>query len=181
MRGEPVRGGLPHPAILSLCGIEQADALCRGLVPHPPLAHLTGLRVTQVGPGTATLTVPTSPWLDSGEGLDISVVTEAALSTAVLTGAPAGADVRTAALSVTQFRPATLDADKLIAHARIIRKAPTFTYAEAALEDDLGREIARVMGPSSPNQAGHRPLPRCRSGRRSSNLPSPHLIPTCAH
>jgi class 3 adenylate cyclase len=115
-------------------------------VPRPPLAHLTGLTITQVGPGTATLTAPASPWLESGDELEIHVLAEAALSTAVLTGAPPGADVRTAAISFTQFRPATLDADKFIAHARTIRHAPTFTYAEVAVEDDLGREIARVTG-----------------------------------
>jgi class 3 adenylate cyclase len=146
MRGEPVRGALPEPGFFSLPGLERAQALRRGLVPRAPLAHLTGLTITQVRPGTATLTAPASPWLDSSDGLEIHVLAEAALSTAVLAGAPPGADVRTAAISVTQFRPATLDADKFIAHARTIRHAPTFTYAEAAVEDDLGREIARVTG-----------------------------------
>lgn len=118
----------------------------RGLVPRSPLAHLTGLSVTQVSPGTATLITPTSVWLDVSDGLTIQALAEAAVSTAVLTVTAGGVNVRTAALSFTQFRPATLDADKLIAHARIIRDAPTFTYAEAVIEDDLGREIARVTG-----------------------------------
>lgn len=146
MRGEPVRGRLPEPGFYSRPGIDQATAIGRGLVPRAPLAHLTGLNVTQVAPGTATLTAPTSQWLDVGDGLAIQVLSEAAVSTAVLTIAPGGTSVRTAALSFTQFRPATLDADKLIAHARTIRDAPTFTYAESVIEDDLGREIARVIG-----------------------------------
>jgi class 3 adenylate cyclase len=146
VRGEPVRGGLPDPGFYSLPGLDQVNALRRGLIPRPPLSHLTGLTVTEAGPGTATLTLPASPWFDSGEGMMIQVLAEAALSTAVLAGAPPAMDVRTAALSLTQFRSATLDADKLIAHGRTIRKAPTFTYAEAAIQDDLGREIARVTG-----------------------------------
>src|SRR5713101_10065686 len=120
MRGEPVRGGLPDPGFYSLPGFEQAQAIQRGLVPRAPLAHLTGLTITQVAPGTATLTVPASPWLDSSDGLDVQVLAEAALSAAVLTGAPPGTNVGTAAISLTQFRPATLDAAKFIAHARTI-------------------------------------------------------------
>lgn len=89
------------------------------------------------------MTAPTSPWLDTTDGMSIAPLAEAALATAVLTGVPPGAEVRTAAASFTQFRPATQDASKLIAHARTIRDAPTFTYAETAVEDDLGREIAR--------------------------------------
>ena len=146
MRGEPARGALPEPGFYSLPGLEQAQAFRRGLVPRPPLAHLTGLTVTQIGPGSATLTCPASPWLDTGDGLEIQPLAEAALATAVLTGAPRGAEVCTAVASFTQLRPATLDADKLIAHARTIVKTPTFTYAEAGVEDDLGREIARVIG-----------------------------------
>jgi class 3 adenylate cyclase len=82
---------------------------------------------------------------------------------AVLAGAPAGSDVRTTAMSITPFRPATLDAAKLIAHARVIRSAPTFTYAEAAVEDDLGREVARATAavairPRDPPPPAARPL-----------------------
>ncbi|HEY3241498.1 MAG TPA: hypothetical protein VGL92_18195, partial [Acidimicrobiia bacterium] len=95
-----------------------------------------------MGLGTAALTIPASPWLDHGsELLDIHVLAEAALSTAVLTGAPPAMDVRTAVLSLTHFRPATLDANTLIAHARTVRSAANFIFAEGAVEDDLGREI----------------------------------------
>ena len=146
VQGGPVRGGFPDPGFYSLPGLDQVNALRRGLVPRPPLSHLTGLAVTEAGPGTATLTLPASPWLDSGEGLMIQVLAEAALSIAVLSGAAPAMDVRTTALSLTQFRSATLDADKLIAHGRTIRNAPTFSYAEAAIQDDLGREIANVTG-----------------------------------
>lgn len=146
MRGEPVRGALPDPGFFSLTGFEQVEAIRRGLVPRSPLAHLVGLVVTQAGPGRATLTVPASPWLEWGDGLDAGLLAEAAICMAVLSGAPAGMEVRTAVLSAAPFRSATLDAAKLIAHARTIRGARRFTYAEAAVEDDLGREITRVTG-----------------------------------
>ena len=146
MHGEPLRGGLPEPGFYGLGGLEQIQALRRGLIPRSPLAHLTGLDVTQVGPGTATLTLPTSPWLEWGDGVDVALLAEAAMSAAVVSGMPAGVGARTGSMSLTQFRPATLDAGKLIAHARTVQRVVTYTFAEVAIEDDLGREVASATG-----------------------------------
>jgi class 3 adenylate cyclase len=104
-----------------------------------------GLTVTQVSPGAATMMLRSSPWLDLGAAMDCLILGEVALSTAVLTGAPAGSDVRTASLSVTMFRPASLDAN-LIAHARTLTSAPRYTFAEVSIEDDRGRAVARATG-----------------------------------
>lgn len=92
-------GGFPEPGFYSLPGIAQARAYLRGLVPRPPLSHLLGLRVTQVGVGTATCTMPVSPWLQFPTGaLDMTVLVETALSMATLTTVPGGdADARTIA------------------------------------------------------------------------------------
>ena len=105
VRGEPVRGVIPESWFSSLPGIERAHALRQGLIARPPLARLMGLSVTQVSPGAATMMLRSSPWLDLGAAMDTMILGEVALSTAVLTGAPAGTDVRTASLSVTLFRP----------------------------------------------------------------------------
>jgi class 3 adenylate cyclase len=129
-----------------LSGLEQVDAIRRGLVQRSPLSHLIGLTVTHAGPGTATVTAPASPWLDFGDGLDFGVLGNAALSMAALCGAPPGVEVRSAAISATPFRAATLEAGTLIARARTIRSAPAFTYAEVAIQDDLGRDLARGTG-----------------------------------
>jgi len=181
MRAEPVRGGLPDPGFYSLTGFEQADALRRGLVHRSPLAHLIGLAVTQASPGTATLTMPASPWLEWGDGLDVGILAEAALSTAVLSGAPGGTDVRTAVMSITPFRSATLDAAKLIAHGRTIRRSRAFTYAEAVVQDDLGRELARATGavavrPMDPPPPAAPPLPAPLEEPVYPS-PDPHLRP----
>jgi acyl-coenzyme A thioesterase PaaI-like protein len=145
MRGEPVRGVIPEAWFSSLPGIERAHGLRQGLIARPPLARLLGLSVTQVSPGAATMMLRSSPWLDVGAAMDTLILGEVALSTAVLTGAPAGTDVRTASLSVTQFRPPTFDA-YLIAHARTLTSAPRFTFAEVTIEDDRGRAVARATG-----------------------------------
>lgn len=181
MRGEPVRGALPAPGFYALPGLQQVDAVRRGLVPRSPLAHLIGLVVTQAGPGTATLTIPASPWLNFGEGLDSGVLGEAALSTAALCGAPPGVEVRTTAFSLTPFRAATPQADKLIARARTIRGAPAFTYAEVMVQDDLGRDLVRgtgtvTMHPRNPPPPAAPPL-GAPFGEPAYRTPDPHLRP----
>ena len=181
MHGEPLRGGLPEPGFYGLSGLEQIQALRRGLVPRPPLARLTGLVVTQVGPGTATLTLPAAPWLEWGDGVDVNLLAETAMSAAVVSGLPAGVEARTVAMSVTQFRPATLDAGKLIAHARMVQSAVTFTFAEVGIEDDLGREVAVATGavlvaPCDPPP----PPPPVLTGpfdEPAYGTPDPHLRP----
>ena len=65
---EPVRGRLPDPSFWSLPGIDQARARLRGIVPRSPLSHLIGLRLTQVGAGSATVTMPATPWLQNYDG-----------------------------------------------------------------------------------------------------------------
>ncbi len=86
MLDEPVRGSLPPPGFYSLSGIDRYRAFLRGLVPTTPLARLIGYRPTQIGSGSATLTMPASPWLEFGNGtVDFKILLEEALGLAVLT------------------------------------------------------------------------------------------------
>jgi class 3 adenylate cyclase len=67
----------------SLPGIERVRAQLRGLVPRPPLCRLLGYRLTQVGSGTATLTMPVSPCFQDYTGnIDVRVPAEEALALA---------------------------------------------------------------------------------------------------
>jgi len=147
MIDEPARGGFPEPGFYALPGIDQARAYLRRLVPRPPLSHLLGIRVTQVGAGTATCTMPASPWLQAAQGvIDPTALVEVAMSMAVLTTVPPGADVRTAGLSYTPFRPGTLESEVLIARARVVSSGATFTHSEVLIDDALGREVLRASG-----------------------------------
>lgn len=143
MQGEPVRGGFPEPGFDALPGIERAQAILRGFVPRSPLSHLIGYRVSQVGSGTATLTMPASPWLDYLDGtLDVKMLGEEALALAVLTGTPAGHNVRTVVLTFKHLRPATMDSGSFIARARTLNQGPRFAVAEVLVEDVIGRAVA---------------------------------------
>jgi acyl-coenzyme A thioesterase PaaI-like protein len=149
MIDEPARGGFPEPGFYALPGIEQARAYLRRLVPRPPLSHLLGIRVTQVGAGTATCTMPASPWLQTSTSVvDATALIEVAMSTAVLTTVPPATSVRTAGLTFTHFRPITTESETLIARARAVSSGTTFTFSEVLVDDALGREVLRAAGVS---------------------------------
>ena len=183
MRGEAVRGGFPEPGFYSLPGIEQARAYLRGLVPRPPLSHLLGLRVTQVGVGNATCTMPASPWLQFPTGvLDTTVLVETALSMAMLTTVPGGADARTVALSMSYFRPPTVESEGLVARARTTSTGTTFMSGEVLVEDALGREVLRASGMSRVRPLEPRPpppadLPARRVEEPRYSTPDPYRRP----
>jgi uncharacterized protein (TIGR00369 family) len=133
--------------MFTLPGIDQARAQLRGLVPRSPLSHLVGYRVTQVGSGSATLSMPASPWLQHADGtLEVRILAEAALATAALTAAPPATDVTTATLSVNYLRAPALDDDAYIARAQVVHSVRTFTLAEVTVEDAQGRAAVHATG-----------------------------------
>ena len=137
-----MRGVLPEPGFYALSGLDQLRAFSRRLVPRVPASHLVGYRLTQVSSGSATVTMPASIWLQTASHLEYTMLVEMALRAAILSTAPPATEVRTAALSLNRFRPATVESETLIARARTLSTGPTFTFAECLVEDSLGRAVA---------------------------------------
>jgi acyl-coenzyme A thioesterase PaaI-like protein len=126
MQGEAVRGSFPDPGFGSLPGLERVRAYLHLLVPRPPLGHLTGIWLSQMGPGSATLKMPASPWLlDIGDTIQPVLLMEGAMTLAALTGAPPGMEVSTTTLSVNYLRPANLACEAFVARARIVHGTPS--------------------------------------------------------
>lgn len=147
MVNEPVRGGFPDPSFAALPGIDRARAYLRGLVPRSPISHLTGYRLTQVGAGTATVTMPTSPWLQNPAGIiDWTPAMEGALHAAVLTGAPPGSEVQLASLSTTNFRASSVASEAIVTRARTMNSGSSFVYGDVLIEDSLGRLVGHATG-----------------------------------
>ncbi|HKN91817.1 MAG TPA: hypothetical protein VJ622_16255, partial [Acidimicrobiia bacterium] len=72
MLDEPIRGGFPDPSFHGLPGIDRARAWMRGLVPSSPITRLLGGRLTQVGVGSAAVSLRASPWLQhANTSLDV--------------------------------------------------------------------------------------------------------------
>ena len=142
---EPVRGGFPDPAFHGLPGLERARACLRGLVTPQPLHHLTGIRLTQVGPGSVTATQPATPWLQHLFGtFDFRIAAAMTLELSVATTTPAGSEVQPVAIQVGHLRPAMLDHAPLVLRGRVVHAGQNLTLAEVIVEDSLGRTVAQL-------------------------------------
>ena len=143
---EPVRGRFPDPAFYGLSGIEQMRAWLSGLAPATPLSRLTGARLTQVGSGTASASMPASPWLMQLDSLEVTMLAARTLQAAVQTGVPPATGLDLLAFSVHHLRPANPESGAVIARARVVHTGRTVTVAEVLVEDGSGRGVAHATG-----------------------------------
>lgn len=91
--------------------------------------------------------MPASPWLQNPAGIiDWSVAMEAALHTAMLTGAPPGTEVEIAAVSMTNFRACSVADDAVVIRARTMNSGSSFVYGDVLVEDSLGRLVGHATG-----------------------------------
>lgn len=143
---EPVRGDVAPLALLNLTGMEQIRAWDRGLVPMPPLAHLTGVRMAAVGEGTSTFTMPASPWFLPPQGAItigmLAVLADPPLGCAIQTTLPPATPYTTAELSLTAVRPVSGNGGLLVARGTVVHPGRRMALSEVAIEDDAGRLVA---------------------------------------
>ena len=138
---------MPGPGFLSLPGIERVR-LFDGKSLKSPIEHLTGARLTQVGHGMCTWSMPASPWFQTQMGFFLNGVTalvaDFALGGAILTGLPPWAFPVTSDINFTYLRPVRVDAGKLIARSKLIDLGRNQGTAEALIEDAEGRILAHA-------------------------------------
>lgn len=144
---EPVRGGYPDPRIfLGLSGLDQIRAFLKGLAPPPPISHLTGLRPTEVGPGTCTFVMPSTPGLLSPPGWmqlgTLAMLADSSLGCAVQTALPPATPYTTAEMSLSAVRPVGAESGTLVARGRLIHAGRSLGLSEVTIEDGEGRVVA---------------------------------------
>jgi hypothetical protein len=64
---EPAGGALWGSEVNGLSGVEMLRAFVEHRLPDPPVTRLAGLRPSEVGLGSASASMPASPWWQSGE------------------------------------------------------------------------------------------------------------------
>jgi len=142
---EPVRGGYPDPGLFALPGIDQLRAMLDGRAPSCPLNHLVGVKLTEVGAGKATFTMPASPWLVSPQGGitvgALAILADGPLGCAVQTALPSGTGYTTSELSLRVVRPAQVGT-LLTAKGRLVHAGRRVALSEVLIEDDAERLIA---------------------------------------
>ena len=148
---EPVRGRfayLEHPWLLGMTGLEQFRPFMRRELPLAPLYHLTGLVVSEAALGTATFTMPASPWWQTSAGVffggTYAFVADAALGGAVFTALPPATVLATSEMSMSFLRPASVDSGQINARGRVIQAGQGQGLSEALVEDAHGRLLAHA-------------------------------------
>jgi uncharacterized protein (TIGR00369 family) len=144
---EPVRGAYPDPKIFfGLPGLEQIRTFFTDLVAPPPISHLTGMRPTDVGPGTSTFEMPATGWLLSPAGWvqlgTLAILADGPLGCAVQTALPPATPYTTAEISMTALRPVGADSGTLVARGRLIHAGRSLGLSEVAIEDGSGALVA---------------------------------------
>ena len=158
MTPAPAEDGRPDPFLRPVVGdvLDQAYwdthsgiEFARGFVAGdhlPPVCHLTGLAWTACAEGSATCTLPRSPWLCNGFGIlyggAMALLADFAQNSALLTTLPAGTTYAPLDFKVNFLRPVLPDPSVLTAHARVVHMGRTIALTTCELVDDAGRRVA---------------------------------------
>ena len=180
---EPVRGEYADPRTFALSGIEQLRAnFATGRL--PPLGHLTGLRLVEVGVGSATFELPLSRWLCAPQGAisigPMAFAADAALACAIQTGLPPATPFTTSELSLRVLAPAPVDG-LLVARGHLVHARRTISLSDVSITDAHGRLIAHgsslcFMQPALSELPEAPPAPE-PIPERDDETPDPYLRP----
>jgi uncharacterized protein (TIGR00369 family) len=143
---EPVRGGYPDPMLFGLSGVEQLRSFFREAAPRPPIHYLTGMIPTEVGPGSATFTMPATEWLLSPPGLiqlgTLAVLADGPLGCAIQSTLPPMTAYTTAEISMNHVRPVTAESGTLVARGNLVFAGRSLGLSEVTIQDGRGRLVA---------------------------------------
>jgi uncharacterized protein (TIGR00369 family) len=142
---EQVVAAYPDPALFALSGIEQLRAFLDGRAPKPPIGHLTGMDLTDVGLGTAAFSMPASRWLLSPQGLisagTLAILADGPLGCAVQSALPPATAYATSELSLRVLRPVRAGGT-LVARGSLVHASRSLALSTVQIVDDSGRLLA---------------------------------------
>jgi uncharacterized protein (TIGR00369 family) len=149
----PPPGGVITPDVWAeLPGVEILRRQLEGELPPPPLHHLTGVGLKELGEGWSTFTMPCSEWLASPtgrlQGGAIAMLAEFAMLGAVETTAPAGLARAGLDLKVNFLRPVTPEAGNLEARGEIVHAGRTLAITRSIVTNPDGKPVVLATGSS---------------------------------
>jgi uncharacterized protein (TIGR00369 family) len=179
---EPARGGSWGPEVVQMSGLEVLRASIDRRLPDAPVTKLAGLRLSEVGLGSASAWMPASPWWQSGAGVflagSLAFAADMPLGCAVLSGAPPGVGMTTSELSLNILRAGTIRCQTIIGRGRLIHATKSLGLSEATIEDARGRLLGHAT-----SRCVFFPLDaevmaaRQRQESQVSSAPDPYLLP----
>jgi uncharacterized protein (TIGR00369 family) len=149
---EPVRGSRWGSDTLELSGLDRLQAGVDRKLPDSPVMRLTGFRITDVGPGTTTVSMPASPWWQTSIGVftpgTLAFVADAAASGPYLTTLPPRVGMTTSQLLINFLRTPTVESQTIVGRGRLLHSSHAAGLAEAFLEDAKGKVLAHCTARS---------------------------------
>lgn len=143
---EPLRGVfsyLEYPGLVTLSGLEQTRLFAHAQVPAGPLTHLTGLKMTDFGLGSATFRLPCTGWLRSPAGLItggvLALAVDGALATAIHTAVGPRRVPTTSDLMLNFVSPPDSRADAILVRAELVHLGAAQALSQAVIQDSDGR------------------------------------------
>ncbi len=143
---EPPRGAIGDLRPFQRRGFEGLRSIMRGDLPVAPPSRMFGSRVTDVGLGKATFSMPVTRWIEDGFGIMwagvFALFADAPLGTALWTGLPAGKTATTSELNMSFVRPATRETSVLVGRAETIHLSRQVGLSTVSITDQNGRLLA---------------------------------------
>ena len=141
---EPVRGRYPDPSLLARPGADQLRALLEERR-RPPISHLVGMELTEVGLAGATFAMPASRWLLSPQGIislgTLAILADGPLGCAVHSALPPATGYATSELSLRLLRPVRAGGE-LIARGSLVHAGRSLALSAVQIVDGRGRLLA---------------------------------------
>lgn len=142
---EPMRGRHMPAELLGLSGVEQLRLLATRPGLKPPIGHLLGMSITEVGQGSVTFTMPITDWLMTPQGIvtggEVAMLADGPLGSVVHTMLPPGSGYTTTELSISMVRPVPRSGH-LLARGSLVHGGRRLALSETDVMDDAGRLLA---------------------------------------
>ena len=143
---------LPQEEFERRSGLDLLRAVIAGDLPRPPIYHLTGLRLTEVAEGTATVELPCTKWLSTSAGTIqggfTAMLAESAMGAAAFSTVEAGTAIASLDLKVNYLRPVFPDGKPVVAKARLTHRGRTLAIVTVEITNAEGKQVALATGSS---------------------------------
>lgn len=131
-------------------GLDYLEQIKAGTVSPPPVAHLTGYRLSRIEEGRALFELDPDEFhynpFSTVHGGILSLLLDTAMTASVLSTLPKGTLCTTAEMKTNFVRPVSKKTGTITCEAVILHKGTSISTAEGKIRDETGRLYAHSTG-----------------------------------